>query len=56
VRNAVIGLMPVARRAELINEHGIEKISAVLTPLINQFKWSDWQRAYDFANRLNRRK
>jgi hypothetical protein len=41
---------------ELIDQHGIEKINAALTPLIGQFKWSEWQRVYNLAKRLNARK
>jgi hypothetical protein len=40
---------------ELIAAHGIEKVHDALGPLLRQFKWSDWQRVYNLANRLNSR-
>ena len=41
---------------KLIDRHGIEKVNRELAPLIGRFAWSDWQRVYNLANRLNRRK
>jgi predicted amidophosphoribosyltransferase len=41
---------------KLIEQHGIDKIDEALTPLIAQFKWDDWQRVYNLAHRLSRRK
>jgi hypothetical protein len=37
---------------KMIDEHGWEKVKDALTPLIGDFKWSDWQRVYDLARRM----
>lgn len=41
---------------QLIDEHGIDKIDKALEPLIAKVPWQDWQRVYNLAHRLNRRK